>query len=118
MQLNGNYGFSIIKKSKNDFGIGLGTVLRYQTTSINDEVMYIWPSSGGYGPGFFEKYPYVLMSIINTEPQQTFAVGASLNLFYNYNISKKILVGIVPAFQLDTNGDTFQNISLKAGYRF
>lgn len=118
LQLFANYGFSIIKRSKHDFGIGVGVLLRYQTTSINDVVQGVSPGPNGYGPGFFENYPYELLSIINTEPQQTFAVGTTLNLFYNYNISKRILIGIVPAFQFDTNGDTFRNINLKTGYRF
>lgn len=118
LQLIGNYGFSIVKKSKHDFGISAGVALRYQTLSINDEVQFFIPGPNGYGPGSFEKYPYVLMSIINTEPQQTFAVGAIVNLFYNYNISKRIMIGLVPSFQFDTNGDVFRNTSLKGGYRF
>jgi hypothetical protein len=118
IQLSGNYGFSIIKSTKHDIGFSAGAVLRYQTTSINDEVTGFYPSLNGYGPGFFENYPYALLSIVNTEPQETIAIGPTLNLFYNYNISKRILIGIIPGFQFDTNGDTFKNISLKTGYRF
>jgi hypothetical protein len=118
LQLNFNYGYSFIRNLKHDFGISAGTVIRYQTTSIHDEVTGFYPSINGYGPGFFENYPFSLLSIINTGPQQTGAIGASLNLFYSYSLSKRLQIGIVTAFQFDTNGDVFKNICLKTGYRF
>lgn len=111
LQIVGKYGKSILKLKKHDFGISAGGLIRYQATSINDFI-------ATYPPSFFQDFPFRLSVIKNTEPQQKLAAGASLNLFYNYNISKRILIGIVPAFQLDTNGDTFRSISLKLGYRF
>jgi hypothetical protein len=101
-QLTGKIGYSFIRNNKNDFGLRLGTVLRFQSYST---------SSIGYDSTEG-------IAIYNDSPQRTLAFGGIIQLYYNYNINQKLFVGTSGTFQTDTNGDAISQLSLTCGMRF
>lgn len=99
IQLGGKANYYVVRTSKWAAGVKLGTLLRYQSTSLpNSVATYFSPVTG---------FPFPLTYVENTSPQTTFSVGGTLNLFANYTINNKILLGINTGLQADTNGDTF-----------
>ena len=111
LQLSGKGGYSFIRTNKSNFGLKIGALLRYQSSSLSNEVTTLYPAGSGL------QYPVLI--VINTEPQNTYAFGGSFQIFYNYAIKQKILLGLNTGFQADTNGDTmFPQLCLTIGYRF
>ena len=111
LQLSGKAGYSFIRTNKSNFGLKVGALLRYQSSSLADEVATYYP--GGTG------LPFPALTLTNSEPQNTYALGGSFQLFYNYAIRQNILLGLNTGFQADTNGDTmFPQLCLTIGYRF
>lgn len=111
IQLAGKIGLSIFRNKKNDLGLRLGPLVRYQSSSIPDSITTLFPAAG---TGF--DVPITFIS--NENPQNTLALGGAFQLFYNYSISNKIYIGPSAGFQIDTNGDTISNISLACGVKF
>ncbi len=109
VQLSAISSLAILKNQKNNFGFGLGVVLRYQSTSLYDMYETQYPAYTGLS------YPVIIFR--HREPMRTFAVAPITQLFYQYAVSKKWLLGLNVSFQVDTNGDNFFNRGLKLGYK-
>ena len=107
-QLSGKMGYSFVRNNKNDFGIRLGTLLRYQSDSSSGIATY-------YNP---QTYPFPVIQLDNDSKQRTFAVGGVVQLYYNYSLSDKLFIGTSGTFQTDTNGDAISNLSLTFGTKF
>lgn len=103
-------GYSFIKTIQHQLQIRAGALLRYQSSSYYDQVDISYPPITGL--------PVPVIIFINTTPQRTFAVGGGGELFYNYSITPKILIGVLAGLQTDTNGDTITKLSLSIGRRF
>lgn len=101
LQASGKLGYSFIRSNKSDFGVRLGTILRFQSTSSDN----VENNSG-------------TIYINNYEPLRRLSIGAISELYYNYNINQKLFIGISGTFQIDTNGDTIRQSFLTCGMRF
>ena len=111
IQLAGKIGLSVFRNKKNDLGLRLGPLVRYQSSSIPDSISTLFPAAG---TGFDVPISFVS----NESPQNTLSIGGVFQLFYNYSISNKIYIGPSAGFQIDSNGDTITNISLACGMKF
>jgi hypothetical protein len=111
LQAKTQIGYSLLKTNKQELQIRPGAVLRYQTSSYYDDVTFLYP-----GAGIGIPFPVVVFN--NKTPQRTFAVGGNAEIFYNYSITPKILIGVLAGLQTDTNGDTITQLSLSVGRRF
>ena len=109
LQVTGGIQYNFIQRTKHNFGVSLGTVLRYQATSLNDFIEIDFPAATGL--------PIPVRVIVNYEPHRTFAVGGLLKMHYNYTIGNKYLIGFVGGSQLDTNEDIIHYVSLNFGFR-
>ena len=103
-------GYDLITTSEHEFQIRLGALLRYQSSSISDEMSVYYPLATGL--------PIPVNAFVNHTPQKTFALGGSTQILYNYTINQKVSIGFLTGFQIDTNGDTISQISLTIGKRF
>lgn len=110
IQLSGKLGWSFIRTKKNDLGLRLGSVIRYQTSSYFDELSVYYQ--------LYPNQPVPLITLVNTNPQRTLAIGGILQLYYNYDISSKIYIGTSTCLQTDSNGDTITQLSAGCGMRF
>lgn len=111
LQLVGKIGLSFFRNKKNDLGLRIGPLLRYQSSSVPDRIRTIFPAAG---TGF--DIPISFAS--NENPQNTLTAGGVFQIFYNYSIANKIYIGPSAGFQSDSNGDTITNISLACGMKF
>ncbi|WP_157488203.1 hypothetical protein [Dyadobacter crusticola] len=110
-QVGGKLAYDFIKSSKIDFGMRLGALLHYQSSSLADQRAIYFPIVTGY--------PLPLTVTIHREPQRTFALGGQAQLFGNYNVNRKLAIGASLGLQLDTNGDTmFPQLQVSVGRRF
>lgn len=111
IQLNEKFGYNFFKTKKYDFGIRLGGLFRYQSSSLED-------ASTTYSP-YLTGLPYPITVNEHTSPQRTYSVGVISQLFASYTINQKIILGVTTGLQLDTNGDTiFPQLSFTIGRRF
>ncbi|GGB78777.1 hypothetical protein [Dyadobacter sediminis] len=111
MQLAGKIGYHAVRTKNADIGIKLGVAARYQSTSLADDRVLLFPALTGY--------PYPLRILRNTEPQRTIAAVAITQLFARYTFGKDIVVGALAGMQLDTNGDVIiPQFSISIGKRF
>jgi hypothetical protein len=110
LQLASHLGYSVIKAKRHQFEIRAGGLVRYQSSSIINDLSILHP--GGTG------FPIPVLVIRNFDPQRTFTVGASTQLFYNYRISQKISIGLLAGFQLDSFGDVVRHTSFSVGRNF
>jgi len=103
-------GYSFLKSYKNEICFKIGGLVRYESSSYYDRVQLLYPGITGL--------PYPVILIKNTSPQKTLSLGIMPELSYNYSLSKKINIGLVGAYQFDTNGDNIYQLSLSIGRRF
>ncbi|MBA3899243.1 MAG: hypothetical protein H0X62_03385 [Bacteroidetes bacterium] len=102
-------GYSFIRNRKNDFQIRIGALARYQSRS-NMEISLLYPALTGW--------PIPVWEVYNYTPQNTYAVGASIQLAYDYTIKDKLSIGLLAGYQYDTFGDAIQYISFILGRKF
>lgn len=111
LQLTTKLGLSFIRNPKNDLGIQIGGVFRYQSSSYPDII-------ATYYPGPSTGFPFPVMAIVHLEPQRIYSVGGILQIYYNYSLNDKIYIGTNAAFQVDTNGDVITQLNLACGMKF
>jgi hypothetical protein len=102
--------YSIIKTEEHEFFTRIGPLFRYQSTSYWDVLAVYHPAGTGL--------PFPVVAFINTSPQRTVAIGGAVQIGYAYSINKKISLGILGSFQLDSNGDVLRNALISIGRRF
>ena len=110
VQVAGHLGYNILKSKQQDFQCRIGALLRYQSSSYYDGVQVLYPPLTGL--------PIPVNVFDNTTPQNTYAVGGSIQLLYNYTLKNDLTIGPLVGFQIDTNGDALSQISLTIGKRF
>lgn len=110
LQFSGLMGYSLIKTTNHRFEIRAGGLLRYQSSSLANDVTILYPAGSGL--------PVPVLILRNYDSQRTFTVGASAQLFYNYKISQKLSAGLLAGFQTDTNGDVIRQLSISVGRTF
>lgn len=111
IQTSVGLGYSFIKTKRNELGLKIDGILRYQSSSYFDQLFIVFdPQTTGI--------PYPATYIINTSPQKTYAIGVSPELFYNHSIGKSLFLGATANFQADTNGDVITNLAISVGKRF
>lgn len=109
IQLTSKVGISFIKSTINDFGLQVGPILRYQSSSYFDEINVLYPAATGL--------PMPVIAIINKSPQKTLSVGGISQFYYNYTIKSNVFVGLSAAIQIDTNGDLINQLAVSCGLR-
>ncbi|MFM7358144.1 MAG: hypothetical protein ACKO1T_06145 [Sediminibacterium sp.] len=107
-QAASHIGYSFITSQKHDFQFRLGSVLRYQSTSLPDAVS-LEPIPG---------VPFPVVVFQNLSPLRTLAVGGSGQLLYNYTMKNNICLGVLAGLQFDTQGDTISQLMFTIGKRF
>jgi len=111
-QLVGRVGYDFIRSPRIDLGLRLGALVRYQSSSLPNQLSTYFP-----GPG--SQFPFPVYLAVQSEPQRTVSLGAQSQLFLNYNVGRKMFVGASAGLQLDTNGDTmFPQLLVSVGRRF
>lgn len=111
VQLGVNAGVSMVRSARHDFKISIGPFARYQSASNGSD------GYGIYSPQV-TRVPTILIGYDNRTPQETVTVGGILQFQYDYTFGNKVYVGIIPAFQTDTNGDAIPQVALAIGRRF
>jgi len=106
-----NAGLSIIRSRNHEFMISLGTFGRYQAASNGTDGYLV------YYPNTIAGIPTYLFSYDNNTSQAAFSVGGLLQFNYNFRISKKAYVGLLPSLQTDTHGDLIIQLLLVGGRR-
>lgn len=110
-QLAGKIGYHFLRTEKWNFGVRIGGLFRYQSSSVPDDMTTLFPIATGL--------PVPVFIGEHTSSQKTYSVGAVSQLFAGYTIRQKIILGITTGLQLDTNGDTmFPQLLLTVGRRF
>lgn len=111
VQLAGKLGYHFIRTKRADFGVKLGILARYQSSSLSDDREILFPALTGY--------PLPVRILRNTDPQRTLAAGALLQLFVRYTLKQNIAIGATTGLQMDTNGDVmFPALAITIGKRF
>lgn len=109
-QLVLGFRYNFIEMNRHKFGTTILSVFRYQATSLSDFYITLYPAA--------TNLPIPVRDITRLEPGRTFAFGGSLRLHYSYEIANSYYVGVLGAFQIDTNGDTIPHYSIKIGKTF
>ncbi len=102
--------YNFVQSDSHQFGIALLPLFRYQATSLSDIYDTLFPA--------ITDLPFPVRNIVRLSPGRTFSVGGSLRLQYQYNINDRYYIGLLGAFQTDTNGDTLPHYSLRIGQSF
>ena len=110
VQVTSGIGYRFINEPKHRFALHPGVFVRYQATSLNDELEILYPGLTGY--------PIPIRIIENYNDNSTWAVGGLMRFQYDYLIKTKYLLGIQIAWQIDTNGDAISHLALRFGYTF
>jgi hypothetical protein len=110
VQLGINGRLSAVRNSRHELAVSLGAFGRYQSASNGSDGYSLYnPLTTGV--------PTMLVGYQNSTPQETIALGGLLQLEYNYTIKNKVYIGLLPAFQTDTNGDVLPQLSVSVGRR-
>ena len=109
-QLVLGFRYNFIELNRHQFGTSVLSMFRYQATSLSDFYITLYPAA--------TNLPIPVRDITRLESGRTFAFGGSLRLHYSYEIANSYYVGVLGAFQTDTNGDTVPHYSLKIGRNF
>ncbi len=105
-----NGGLSIVRNIKHELIVSLGGFGRYQSASNGDDGYSIYcPQQTGQ--------PTILIGYDNRTPQEIFTIGGIFQVQYSFTFRNKIFIGLVPAFQTDTNGDVILQAALTVGRR-
>lgn len=108
IQFSTTLSYSVIKSLKHNFNLGVGPLVRYQTTSVDGfEVQF--PAFTGLS------YPVIVMR--NYNKLSTFSIAPNFQVAYQYNFYKKFSAGIRANLHFDTNGDIFWNKGLILSYK-
>lgn len=102
--------YNFVETNRHKFGTSILSIFRYQATSLSDFYITLYPAA--------TNLPIPVRDITRLEPGRTFAFGGSLRLHYSYEIANSYSLGIVAAFQADTNEDTIPHYSIKIGKSF
>jgi len=110
IQLGVNGGLSIIRSQHHELMLSVGAFGRYQSASNgSDGYSLYYPQMTGQ--------PTILVGYDNKTDQNTYAFGGIGQLHYNYTFKSKFYIGLLGAFQTDTNGDVIPQAALSVGRR-
>lgn len=104
IQLTSHIGYDILSRNRHQAGVKLGFLGRYQTTSATSVINIIYPIA--------TNLPYPIYVLENINPQRTVAAGVSGQLYYNFQLTGKIGLGVVAGYQFDSYGDNISQLSL------
>jgi hypothetical protein len=109
-QLTLGVRYDFIQSSGHKLGVSVLSLSRYQATSLSDFYITLYPPATGL--------PIPVRDITRLDSGRTFAFGGSFRLHYSYEITNDYYIGILGAFQIDSNGDTIPHYSVKLGKTF
>jgi hypothetical protein len=110
VQKTSKIGWNFLKNLKNEGGVKIGTLFRYQSSSYYDELGVYFPP--------VSNLPFPVISLISTSPQKTLSAGGIGQLFYSYSINQYLFTGVSAALQIDTEGDVINHLALTGGFSF
>lgn len=108
-QLAGKLGWDFLQTSKSSLGIMLGPLVRYQSTTVANELLILYPAGTGLN--------FPVVATYHSESQRTVALGGIAQLSFRYAVGKRLLLGATTGYQTDTNGDGILQLGLVAGIR-
>lgn len=105
-------GYHIVNSTHHKFGINLNALGRYQATSLDYVREIQYPMITGF--------PVPIRFIYNTDsqPHRTIALGGAVKIFYDYKFKNNFTIGLMGAFQMDTNGDVIPYAAIRLGRYF
>lgn len=109
-QVEGLASYAVLKAGTSNLSVAFGPLLRYQSSSLANATGITYPAATGW--------PIPLIDFKHTDPMRTLAVGASLQLRYQYHLTKKFSVGLLAGYQLDSNGDNVVRLGITLARRF
>lgn len=110
IQLGSQLWFAPLHTVANEFKIGAGPFLRYQSSGAADSYGVTFPVATGY--------PEPVFTFRNNEPQNRLTAGYQVSLSYAYTFAKRFFIGAKASFQNDTNADVLTHYGLRIGKRF
>ena len=110
IQLNGQANYAPLHSKAHELKVGMGPVLRYQSSS----------ASGGYGVTFPPaiNYPEPVFTFRQVEDQNIVTVGYLVAVSYAYTFRGQFFIGAKASFQNDSNADVITQYGLRIGKRF
>lgn len=108
LQLNGQVNFAFLHTKAHEFKMGLGPVVRYQSSS----------ASGGYSILTFTSYPEPVFTFRQFEEQNIVTAGYLASVSYSVTFPGRFFIGAKASFQNDTNADVITQYGLRIGKRF
>ncbi len=108
-QISGEFGISMIRDVRNDFGLQAGIIGRYQSSSYYDEITVLYPVVTGL--------PIPVTAVVHKSPQETISIGGIGQVYYNYFINAKVFVGFRSSLQMDSNGDVLTQFMISSGFK-
>lgn len=110
IQIVGGLGYQPVNNNRHNFGLSLGPLLRYQSSSIPDIVEITFPVA--------TDLPFPIQQNIFREPFRTVSLGAALKIKYAYCFGNNFFLGLLGGIQTDTNGDTISQVAVMVGKKF
>jgi hypothetical protein len=110
IQLAGQAHFAPLRTNDHEFKIGLGPLLRYQSSS----------ASGGYGvmSPTATSFPEPVFTFRQIEEQNMVTLGFLASVSYTFSFNSRFFVGAKASLQDDTNGEVITQYGLRIGKRF
>lgn len=108
LQLHAQANLAPLHTRAHELKLGLGPVLRYQSSSRPDV----------YGITWEPNYPEPFFTFRNYEAQNLVTLGYLCSVSYSFTLPRRFLVGAKASFQNDTNADVITQYGLRIGKRF
>jgi len=101
---------NLILREKESFLLGIGILVRYQTSSLYDRYFILYPSVTGLNN------PVLLLD--NFQSMRSLAIGGIIRMEYKYAFTPTWNLGGEVSFQIDTKSNILFNRGLCLGYTF
>lgn len=110
LQLQGQLNYAFLQTGSHEAKLGIGPVLRYQSSSV--------PNSYGIVNPVVTSYPDPVFTFRHEEDQNIITAGYLASVSYAYTFHSNLFIGAKASFQNDTNADVITQYGLHVGKRF
>ena len=110
IQFNGVANYAPLHTTAHELKVGVGTLLRYQVSSVADSYGIYYPAA--------TNFPEPVFSFRNSEDQKLFTIGYQVAVSYAYTFPGRYFLGAKASFQNDSNADVITQYGLRIGKRF
>lgn len=110
IQCGSTIEYALIRSKKQEFKLGFGGLIRYQSTSLPDIVTVFYPAGTGI--------PFPVYVFQQESRQKTIAIGANVQIGYNFIFKNNLYIGVLSSWQMDSNGESILPTGLTVGKKF